>query len=274
VSPAVRRVVIARDPANIGANLGTQGAFDIAGFVIGPVLAGTLADLVGFRAPFVVLVVVFAVLLVLAGRLDLRAGVVSEKGRSVRSLLTIPAMQAALFASIAFYITIGMFEAVWSPMLKDLGAETWLIGVSFSLFTIPMIVLAPIGGRMAQRRGPMRVVVFSIFLATLCTLTYGFVPLWAMLVVSLVHACADAFTMPGNQIAVAIASPPDQLAAGQGLLGSAGLLVAGAMGVIGGELYDNAGRKWLFSLTAGGMAVFLALAQWRASAHRRLVPAL
>ena len=128
-----------------------------------------------------------------------------------------------------------------------------------------MIVLAPIGGRLAQRRGPMNVVVFSIFVATLCTLTYGFAPLWLILGISLVHACADSFTMPGNQIAVAMSSPPDQLAAGQGLLGSVGLLVAGAMGLIGGALYDHAGRGWLFALTAAGMAVFLVLARWRAT---------
>ena len=130
---------------------------------------------------------------------------------------------------------------------------------------IPMIVLAPIGGRLAQRRGPMNVVVFSIFGAAICTFLYGFVPLWLLLVVSLAHACADSFTMPGNQIAVAMSSPPDQLAAGQGLLGSVGLLVAGAMGLIGGALYDHAGRHWLFPLTAMGMLVFVGLARWRAN---------
>lgn len=265
VSPATRRVVIARDPERVGANLGMQGAFDIAGFVVGPVLAGVLAELVGLRSPFVVLAFVYLGLFILVARLDLSAGVVSTERRAVRTLLRLPAMQAALFASIAFYITIGMFEAVWSPMLNDLGAEVWLIGVSFSLFVIPMIVLAPIGGRLAQRRGPMNVVVISIFVATLCTLSYGFAPLWLILGVSLLHACADSFTMPGNQIAVAMSSPPDQLAAGQGLLGSVGLLVAGAMGLIGGALYDHAGRGLLFALTAMGMLVFLVLARWRAN---------
>ena len=265
VSPATRRVVIAKDPDRVGINLGVQGAFDISGFVVGPVLAGVLAEVVGFRSPFVVLALVNLGLFVLVARLDLRAGEVSNERRSVRRLLGLPAMQAALFASIAFYITIGMFEAVWSPLLTDMGAEVWLIGVSFSIFTLPMIVLAPIGGKLAQRRGPMNVVVFSILVATICTFTYGFAPLWLILAISFAHACADSFTMPGTQIAVAMSSPPEQLAAGQGLLGSVGLLVAGAMGLIGGRLYDHAGRAWLFSLTAAGMAVFLVLARWRAN---------
>lgn len=264
VGPATRRVVISKAPENIGANLGVQGAFDVAGFVVGPVLAGVLAEAVGLRAPFIALVFVYLGLFVWTARLDLDAGEAAVSTQPVRALLRRRPMQAALFASIAFYITIGMFEAVWSPMLKDLGAEPWLIGVSFSLFTIPMVVLAPIGGRLAQRRGPMNVVVVSIFVATLCTAVYGFLPLWALLVVSLLHACADSFTMPGNQIAVAMSSPPDQLAAGQGLLGSVGLLVAFVMGVLGGGLYGALGRGWLFALTAAAMAVFLALARWRA----------
>ena len=268
VSPATRRVVIARDPEHVGANLGMQGAFDVAGFVVGPLVAGVLAQLVGLRAPFVFLAVVNVVLLVLASRLDLRAGMLGTEKRRVTALLRLPAMQAALFASIAFYITIGMFEAVWSLLLDDLGASTLLIGLSFSFFTIPMVVLAPIGGRLAQSRGPMNVVVFSIFAASLCTLSYAFAPLWLLLVIALVHACADSFTMPGNQVAVAMSSPPDQLAAGQGLLGSVGLLVAGTMGYAGGTLYDHAGRVWVFTSTSAGMLVFLALAAWRAGAAR------
>lgn len=264
VGPATRRVVIAKDPAHVGANLGVQGAFDVAGFVVGPVLAGVLAEAIGLRAPFIALAFVNVGLFLWTARLDLDAGAVSERTPPVRALLRRRPMQAALFASIAFYITIGMFEAVWSPMLKDLGAEPWLIGVSFSLFTVPMVVLAPLGGKIAQRRGPMNVVVFSILGATVCTLSYGFLPLWALLVVALVHACADSFTMPGNQVAVAMSSPPDQLAAGQGLLGSVGLLVAFLMGVIGGSVYGALGRGWLFSLTAAAMAVFLGLARWRA----------
>lgn len=262
VGPAVRRVVIAKDPERVGANLGVQGAFEIAGFIVGPVLAGVLAE-VTFRAPFVVLAVIDALLLLWVVRLDLDGGVAASHKGSVRALLRLPAMQAALFASIAFYITIGMFEAVMSPMLKDLGASTWLIGVTFSVFTLPMVPLAPFGGKLAQRRGPMNVIVYSIFVALLCTLSYGFGPLWLVLVVSIVHACADSFTMPGNQVAVAMASPPDQLATGQGLLGSVGLLVAGLMGVIGGSVYESLGRVWLFSLTASAMAVMLALVLWR-----------
>ena len=110
-----------------------------------------------------------------------------------------------------------MFEAVWALLLRDRGAETWLIGVTLSLFTVPMIFLAPIGGRTAQQRGPLRVVTVSLAVAAVCTFSYGVLPsLWMLLAVSVVHACADSFTMPGNQVSVAMSSPPGAPVVGAG----------------------------------------------------------
>ncbi|HEX7095074.1 MAG TPA: MFS transporter [Acidimicrobiales bacterium] len=266
VGPAVRRVVIARDPANVGANLGTQASFDVGGFVIGPLLAAGLAELFGLRAPFVVLAVLYLLVLVGVWSLDLHAGTEAGTRRVLRGLLSSPPMQAALCATVAFYVTIGMFEALWALLLEDLGAETWVVGVTLSLFTVPMAVFAPFGGRTAQRRGPMRVVSISILVATACTLSYGFAPLWAVIAVSAVHAVADSFTLPGNQVAVAVSSPPEQLAAGQGLLGAVGLAVAGLMALVGGQVYEAAGRDVAFAGTAALMLVFLALARVRGHA--------
>ena len=141
--------------------------------------------------------------------------------RVIRGLIAAPAMKAALAAGIAFYVTVGMFEAVWAVLLRDRGAETWVIGLTLSLFTIPMIFLAPIGGRQAQRRGPLRVVAVSLTIAAVCTFSYGLLPsLWLLCLVSFIHALADSSTMPGNQVAVALVSPPEQLSSAQGMLGS------------------------------------------------------
>jgi DHA1 family multidrug resistance protein-like MFS transporter len=266
VGPAVRRVVIARDPRNVGANLGRQASFDVGGFVLGPLLAAGLAELFGLRAPFAVLAVVYAIVLVSVWGLDLHAGDETRSPKVLRLLLAQPAMQAALCASVAFYVTIGMFEALWSLLLEDLGAETWVVGLTLSLFTVPMVVLAPLGGRTAQHRGPMRVVTVSILVAALCTLSYGLLPLGLVLAVSIVHAIADSFTLPGNQVAVAITSPPEQLAAGQGLLGATGLAVAGLTALVGSSIYDNAGRGAAFGSTAIVMVVFVAIARLRGRA--------
>ena len=159
VGPSIRRIVVNRDREALGANLGALASFEVAGFVLGPLLAATTAELLGLRAPFAILAGLFLAVSVVVARLDLSAGAVTTERRVIRGLIAAPAMKAALAAGIAFYVTVGMFEAVWAVLLRDRGAETWVIGLTLSLFTIPMIFLAPIGGRQAQRRGPLRVVV-------------------------------------------------------------------------------------------------------------------
>ncbi len=44
VGPAIRRIVITRDPDAVGANLGRLAAFDVAGFVLGPLVAAVVAE--------------------------------------------------------------------------------------------------------------------------------------------------------------------------------------------------------------------------------------
>ncbi|CAB4340285.1 unannotated protein [freshwater metagenome] len=272
VGPAIRRVIIARDPQRVGANLGRQTAFDVAGFVLGPALAAGLAQLFGLRAPFIVLTVVYVLAVFLVGKVTTAADAAASEISTAKrfSLIRLPAMQSALFAAIAFYLTIGMFEALWSILLRDQGAATWLIGVTLSVFTIPMIVFAPMGGALAQRIGPIRVVTVSITVAAIATCLYGFLPLWLLVVISGIHAIADAYTMPANQVAVAVSSPPDQLAAGQGLLGATGLAIAAASALIGSAVYDSYGRGSIFAGTAVLMMICLVLARWRWNAQPAL----
>ena len=272
VGPAIRRVIIARDPQRVGANLGRQTAFDVAGFVLGPALAAGLAQIFGLRAPFIFLTVAYVVAIFFVGRVTTAADAAASETTETKhpSLLRLPAMQSALFAAIAFYLTIGMFEALWSILLRDQGAATWLIGVTLSVFTIPMIVFAPKGGALAQRIGPIRVVTISITIAAIATCLYGFLPLWFLIVISGVHAIADAYTMPANQVAVAVSTPPDQLAAGQGLLGATGLAVAAASALIGSVIYDAFGRGTIFAGTAVLMMLCLGIARWRWNAQPAL----
>jgi len=261
VSPAIRRVVITRDPEGVGANLGRLASFEVAGFVLGPLVAALSAQLFGIRAPFLLLATLLVVVVALTARLDLSAGPVTEGRHVFRGLLAAPAMKAALAACVAFYVTVGIFEAVWAVLLSDHGAETWLIGVTLSLFTVPMIFLAPVGGHQAQRRGPIRVISISIGVATICTFSYGVLPsLWMLLAVSAVHAVADSFTMPGTQVAAALASPPEHASSAQGLLGATGLAVAGLTGLVAGFAYQHAGRLALFGGTSATMTAFLFVA--------------
>jgi MFS family permease len=260
-APALRRLVILHNADQIGRNLGTQSAFELAGFVAGPLVAAAAAQTLGIRAPFVLLAGIFTVVLISTVGLDLAGNIQAATSVVRTSLLRQRALLATLCIAVGFYATIGVFEAVWSVLLSDHGAATWLIGLSLSLFTVPMIFLAPIGGTQAQQRGPLRVVGLSLSVAAVCTASYGLVDfVWLLLAISLVHALADSFTMPANQVGIALATERHQLAAGQGLLGATGLATAGAVGLAAGWIYQSAGASVLFIGTASLMVLCLGTA--------------
>lgn len=259
VGPAVRRILITRDPTNMGSNLGAMGAFDVSGFVLGPVVAAAFAEFVNLRAPFLFLAGLYVVIYVWALRLDLSAGEAAHVRIPVRNLLKHRPMVAGILAGIAFYTTIGVFEASWAVLLDDLGASTLLIALSISLFALPMIPLAPLGGRYAQRRGPVRVMAVTIMGAVACMLVYGYVEfMWVLIAISAVHAMFDAYTMPAGQLAVAMSAPTEQAAAAQGLYGAVGLVVSGLAAVAAGSLYDAWGPEVLFTGSSIVMVVALA----------------
>src|ERR1700759_888048 len=63
VSPAIRRVIVNASSDDLGTNLGRLAAFEISGFVLGPLVAAVAAQLFGLRAPFIFLAGVFVVAL-------------------------------------------------------------------------------------------------------------------------------------------------------------------------------------------------------------------
>jgi hypothetical protein len=71
---------------------------------------------------------------------------------------------------------------------------------------------------------------------------------------------ADSFTMPGNQVAAALAGPPEQASSAQGLLGATGLAAAGLTGLVAGYVYEHAGRFAACTGTAVVMVTFLLIA--------------
>lgn len=277
VIPSVRRIVIEHDPDHVGENLGRLTAADVAGFVLGPVVAAVFTELFGFRAPFVVLAGWYLLLTPLVFRIDVRIGERSTSGRVLRRLFAMRPVRASLGLAVAFYTTLGLFEALWALLLDDLGAPTWMIGVTLSLFTIPMIVFAPAGGRLAQRRGPFAVAPWSIAVAAACMITYGvagefvrpgeaaLAAIAVVVVVSAVHAAADAVTMPASQLAIAQTSPPDLMASAQGLYTASGLLVALGASIMAGGLYQEFGSLAAFTVGVFVMAAGTGYAMWAKS---------
>jgi len=259
VGPAVRRIALTRDPRRAGQTLGWVGVFEIGGFLLGPLMASLLDRLWGLRAPFVALVALLATVAPLALAVELPTGAVSRERNVLRGLLARRPVRASLLAGPAFYLTVGVFEANWAILLADRGASQLFIGATLSLFSAPMLLVSPFAGRLAQRIGPLSVMLTSIGVAIVCMMAYGaFQDLALLAVFVALHSIADAFTMPASQLAIARAGPPEQIASGQGLLGAVGLATAAITAALSGWVYGVWGPLALYSGTAALMTALLA----------------
>ena len=217
---------------------GVLAAYETAGFLIGPAIAAFINTWFGLSETFIVLTVL---LIVFSARLGVH--VPAAKTRPARTivleLIKLPAMQSCLAMGVAFWITIGVFEVIWAIFLSDLGATQIFIGLTMSLFGLPMIFISPRAGSLAQTRGPLNIAILSIGVAIVCMFSYGFIDsIWLICIPLCIHAIADAFTMPATQFAVAKASGEDAIASGQGLFGATGMLVAAVTASASGWLYD------------------------------------
>ena len=186
-------------------------------------------------------------------------------GRGIMiELIKLPIMQSCIAMGIAFWITIGVFEVIWAIFLSDLGGTQIFIGLSMSLFGLPMILISPRAGSLSQSRGPLNIAMFSIGVAIICMFSYGFIDnLWIICVPLCIHAIADAFTMPATQFAVIKACGEDAIASGQGLFSATGMIVAAATASVAGWIYDFWGATGIWWISAGFMIVLMAFAWWR-----------
>lgn len=267
-TPAVRRIVVLHDRENVGRNLGRIVSADVFGFAVGPAISAVLAGPFGLASPF--LAVAGLSLLVLA--VTWPFGVVDEPGGSHQrfavDLLGIPSLVGAVLLGAGTFAMIGAFDALWDLVNTDLGTPGWLANLGITLFALPLVILGPTGGRLAQTFGPFRVAGYGLAIGTLFMTAYGTVPsgIW-IVALAMVHAVNDGLTMTAPAVAIGISVPIDRQAGAHGLLGAAEALTAGIMAIFAGTVYEAYGREAAY-LGAAIMMLALTFAGLGLSADR------
>jgi len=254
--PALRKIVIVSDPDNLGSNMGRLLSVDIAGFALGPMLSAVLIGPFGLASPFLVISAAVVGITVALSRVSVPETAHDDRPseRFAFDLLRIPAVSGGVLIGVALFIMIGTFDSLWAIMMEDLDAADWIANMGVSLFAIPMALLGPYGGRLAQRKGPYRVGAIGMTIGAVCMTLYGFLPTPAlMLIVFFVHIMNDGFTVTSAGVAVGMAAPPERQAGAQGLLGGVQTLMGGLAASLAGWSYDHLGRGPTFVITAAVM---------------------
>ena len=254
--PAIRRIVVLADATNLGSNLGILLAADVAGFALGPAVSAFLVEPFGIAAPFLVISVLQLACLPVVARVRVDESTEAPRARLAFDLLRQRTYVAALLMGAAVFLMIGTFDALWVLVLDDLGASEWLANIGITLFAVPMLFLASIGGRTSQRVGPFRFGSIGLLLGATAVFLYGQMPTGAaMMAVAMVHSVTDGLTVTSAGIAVGTVVPPERQAGAQGLLGGTQTLVGGLTAVSAGALYEHYGRTTAYTLCAIAMVV-------------------
>jgi MFS family permease len=259
--PAIRRIVILRDPDHLGHNLGVLLAWDVAGFAAGPALAALVVGPLGLSAPFLLVAggAIAAALSIVNVRVD-ESVPVAGAPRFAFDLLGNRAFAGAVVLGCAVFMMIGTFDALWSLVMDDLDAADWIANLGITLFALPLIFLGALGGRISQRVGPYRFATLGLLIGASAMFLYGVLPGagW-MFALVMVHAINDGLTVSSTGVAVGLAVEPERQAGAQGVLGGMQTLTAGLTAIAAGVIYESAGRTVAYTACAVGMLALVAI---------------
>ena len=268
--PSARAIAAGLDPNHLARNLGRLAAAELAGFTLGPVAGTVIFGWLGLKAPFLVLAVPAALVLVTLAVQPLPVPPRSTATpRPSLTMLKLRRVRVAALLNVAIFLPVGIYDSLWARYLEDRGASTLFVGISLTLYTVPFVLLAPLGGRLADRIGPVRCVLVALCLAAPVVWTYGLLSRPGFIAgIALVDAVFQAVAVPSAQAAMAKAAPPDRVAAGQGLAGASQQAIAAIVSLVAAPVYAAAGSSVVFGGAAIAMLVVGAIALIDASRGR------
>jgi MFS family permease len=147
---------------------------------------------------------------------------------------------SAVVVNFGAFFASGTYEVVWSLFMEQLGASLTLIGISFAIFGVPVIFLAPVVGRWVDRVGSLRFVILGSALIIVSAFLYPLVgDPYLVIGVSLIDATGFALLSPAVYAVVSWGSPGGRSSTAQGLFGAAGTLGFIVSSLVAGELWSR-----------------------------------
>lgn len=244
--PALRRIIILDNPDEMGSNLGRIVAAGVAGFALGPVIAAVTVEPLGLASPFLIVAVALGVVLVLLSRVHVNEASKDDvpSQRFAFDLMFVRPIAGVIVIGLALYIMIGTFDSIWSVMMDDINAPDWVASVGITVFALPMMFLAPLGGRLTQKYGPFRASISGLTIAAVFMTMYGTLSSpYLMLGVGLLHGVVDGLTITGGSAALAMVAPANRLASAQGVYNGVLTLSGGLAAGLAGATYDQIGQN-------------------------------
>jgi MFS family permease len=161
----------------------------------------------------------------------------TEAGPGAPTTLLSRPFVAVIILNLGGYFAGGTYEVIWSLFLQSKGAGLDLIGLTFTMFAIPVLLISPFAGRLVDRRGGFGfIVVGSLAIAT-ASFIYTVLPDPRLVIpVILIEATGVAVLNPALYTIVAAASPRGLSSTAQGLFGASGTVGTIVASILAGYL--------------------------------------
>ncbi|MBX6342238.1 MAG: MFS transporter, partial [Thermomicrobiaceae bacterium] len=259
--PAMRALVADVTPVDRrGQAYAAVGAAFSGGMLIAPPIGGLIAGWTGPSTLFVLggaleVAVALSVLALLRGHGRPAAASAEGERAPLRALLARPLVGAFILA-FAGQFQIGLFSGIWSIYLDDLGASDLQLGLSYSTFSIAFLLLAGLGGRLADRPNRARRLLLANLAMAGIILGYGLIPsVTAILILGLFEGTVATIFQPTLDAYLAGVADPGTQGRVQGAFSTIGMAGAALSALFSSVLYEL-GRPVPFLV---GSAVLVAL---------------
>ena len=228
----------ATPPDGRGRAYGIMQSTNMAGMLLGPAVGGFVA-LFNLGAVFVMSAVTCAVAAVALGMLP---------GARVEQPVGLPAPQRAmtiarrllplLVLGAGTSYMIGTFDTIWPLYLTFRGASTLAVGLSFTAFALPAMLLSAQAGSLGDRLGPRRLIIGALVATALFAAIYPFVTSVGWLIgLGLIEGALTISGAPSLIAEVSRAAPAGQQGRTQGLFQTVQTAVQIVGALAGGALF-------------------------------------
>ncbi|MGZ6280347.1 MAG: MFS transporter [Ktedonobacteraceae bacterium] len=193
VLPPTRALVNSLAPQERqGEAMGLLSAAQTAGIMIGPAAGALLASQAGYTLSFLIasipLVLAAFVTIIFLPNRGKQGSVTSASGtQNTFSELFTRRLVLTYSLQIVLMIGNGVVMAVWSLYMLDRGASLPLIGLSYTTFALPIIITAPLSGRLSDRHGRYWLFLSGLLLTGVifCLYSLPSVTAWPIILISI-----------------------------------------------------------------------------------------
>lgn len=282
VAPAANAYVIDSVPAKErGAAFGWLGSAFSAGFMMGPAIGGPMSDWFGYPAPFIfggVTGLITAGFLILkmsnikpgarpvpAETAESVAAEQERRSKLIPRALFVPAIVGALAFTVAAGFGDGLFISIWTIWLDDLNASTSYIGLTFIVFSLPLMLLMPVTGKLADRYRLSLLIAIPYALVSSVYFAYTMTTdLFFIAAVGLLEGTFLAISIPALSSFTANLSPDNARGKVQGVFSTTRTIAAFASSILTAFLYKYSmtGPFMMLTITQvsfsvlGGLLIF------------------